>query len=252
MLKRLLSAFAIMLAGQSQALAENIDRHTDWNSLLSSYVEVNVDGVNRFDYARLKRSEEDVVRLNRYLDSFRSVDLDGLSRDAKFAAYVNIYNALTVKHIIGRYPVRSIRSGYISGPWKRVKTMINGVQVSLDTIEHDILREMGDPRVHYALNCASYSCPNLQTVAFTDENLDGLLDQAARDYVNHPRGVSIRQRGGLEVSSIYVWFKKDFGNTEREVIDHLQDYATPQLAEQIRLNAEIMADVYDWSLNDVD
>ena len=252
MLKRLLSAFAIMLAGQSQALAENIDRHTDWNSLLSSYVEVNVDGVNRFDYARLKRSEEDVVRLNRYLDSFRSVDLDGLSRDAKFAAYVNIYTALTVKHIIGRYPVRSIRSGYISGPWKRVKTMINGVQVSLDTIEHDILREMGDPRVHYALNCASYSCPNLQTVAFTDENLDGLLDQAARDYVNHPRGVSIRQRGGLEVSSIYVWFKKDFGNTEREVIDHLLDYATPQLAEQIRLNAEIMADVYDWSLNDVD
>ena len=251
-MKRLLSAFVIMVAGQSQSLAENIDRHTDWNSLLSAYVEVNVDGVNRFDYARLKRNEEDLVRLNRYLDSFRSVDLDGLGRDAKFAAYVNIYNALTVKHIIGRYPVRSIRSGYISGPWKRVKTMINGVQVSLDTIEHDILRDMGDPRVHYALNCASYSCPNLQMVAFTADNLEQLLDQAARDYVNHPRAVSLRRRGGLEVSSIYVWFKKDFGETEADVIDHLLHYANPQLAEQIRANADIMADVYDWSLNDVE
>jgi len=123
--------------------------------------------------------------------------------------------------------------------------------VSLDSIEHEILRQKwsDDPRLHYAINCASYSCPNLRTSPWTADTLDADLDAAARDYVNHPRGVTILERG-LRVSSIYDWFRKDFGASEEAVIAHLLTHAEPDLAEKIRDNPDIRDHAYDWSLND--
>lgn len=234
------------------AFADDTDLHAAWDELLATYVVPGEDGVNRFDYGGLKATAEDVAKLEAYLDSFADLDVETLDENAQFAAYANVYNALTVKYIVGRYPTKSIRSGYIVGPWKRVFTTINGEEVSLDAIEHEILRvDWDDPRVHYAVNCAAYSCPNLQTDAWFGETLDEDLDRAARAYVNDPRGVTIRRNGTLQVATIYKWFREDFGGSNQGVIDHFLDFAEPELAAQIQANPRITKHEYDWDLNDV-
>lgn len=241
----------LILAGP--AMADDRAMHQPWDELLGAYVVEGADGVNRFDYGALKANQGDVAKLDAYLQSFEALDFETLDRDEQFAAYANIYNALTVRHIVGRYPVKSIRSGYISGPWKRVKTVVDGEDMSLDHIEHDILRvEWDDPRVHYALNCAAFSCPNLQTDAWFAPTLDADLDRAARAYVNNPRGVTLRSNGSLQVSTIYKWFREDFGGSNDGVIEHLLQYAEPILAEQIKASGRITKHEYDWSLNDVE
>lgn len=242
-----------MTLAAGSAAADDTDLHAAWDELLATYVVPGEDGVNRFDYGGLKANAEDAAKLEAYLDRFADFDVETLEENAQFAAYANIYNALTVKYIVGRYPTKSIRSGHIVGPWKRVFTTINGEEVSLDAIEHDILREdWDDPRVHYAVNCAAYSCPNLQTEAWSGETLDEDLDRAARAYVNDPRGVTIRANGTLQVATIYKWFREDFGGSNQGVIDHFLDYAEPDLAAQIQAKPRITKHEYDWDLNDVE
>jgi hypothetical protein len=106
-----------------------------------------------------------------------------------------------------------------------------------------------DPRVHYAVNCASIGCPNLRTEAFTGAKLNEQLDSAARDYVNSSRGVSF-ENGSPVVSSIYVWYQDDFGGTDRGVLDHLRRYAAPPLQRGLAGVKSIGKDSYDWGLND--
>lgn len=252
MLRKILAAGAIaMTLATGHAAADEGERNAGWDGILQTYVVESDDGVNRFQYRALKASADDTATLNDYIESFADLDLDALTPDEHFAALANAYNALTIQHMIGRYPVKSIRSGYITGPWKRVKMTIDGEELSLDDIEHDVLRkDFDDPRVHYAVNCASYGCPNLQNKAWVGETLNADLDAAARDFINHPRGVTVRDRGGLQVSEIYKWFAEDFGGTEQGVIAHLLEYAAPELAVQIKANADIKRYEYDWSLND--
>jgi len=203
------------------------------------------------NYGGLKANAADAAKLDAYLESFADQDFDELSEDEQFAAYSNIYNALTIQHMIGRYPVKSIRSGYLVGPWKKVFTVIDGEEVSLDDIEHGILRvQFDDPRVHYAVNCASYGCPNLRKDAWEAETLDAELDEAARDFINHERGVKVRKNGSLQVSTIYKWFKEDFGGSNDGVIAHLEKYAEGDLAEALKADPKIRKHDYDWSLND--
>lgn len=221
-----------------------------WTQLLETYVHESTDGVNRVDYATLSASPADRATLDTYIASFEARDLTGTD-DATFAAWANLYNAVTVRYIAEKYPLDSIRDGFLfGGPWKKVTVMAGGREISLDAIEHDILRpRFGDPRVHYAINCASYGCPNLLTRAWTANTLDADLDAAARAYINHPRGVTVGNRG-LTVSSIYKWFEVDFGGSKDGVIKHLLQYAEPALAENIRATPKIRGYTYDWSLND--
>ncbi len=263
MLKSVLTGLALMTAATpamlaaAQSTAETVSaavrtaEHQEWTAILGKYVKEAGDGVNRFDYAALKADAEDLAALEAYIASFAEMDFDAMTRDEQFAAWGNLYNAVTVQHIIGRYPVRSIRSGYIVGPWKRVDVVAGGREVSLDDIEHKILRENWDePRVHYMVNCASYGCPNLMPRAWEAATLEADLEAAASAYINHPRGVTIRNNGTLQVSTIYKWFRADFGGSNDGVIEHLLKYAEPELAEKIRANPRITKHVYDWSLND--
>ena len=229
------------------------EAHSAWTALLSKYVVASPDGVNRFDYGGLKANEADLAALNTYIDGFAAMDVASLSRDEQYVLWVNAYNALTVQHIVGRYPVRSIRSGYIVGPWKRVKMDVGGREISLNDIEHEVLRkDWSEPRTHYAVNCASFGCPNLKPSAWEVATLEQDLAEAAHAYINHPRGVSIRGDGRLKVSTIYKWFKDDFGGNEAGVIAHLLEYAEPELAAQIDANPDIKSYDYDWSLNDTE
>ncbi len=234
--------------------------HSPWQALMDSYVVEHESGVNRVDYQALKASAEDAARLDEYLDMLQSLDPRRYARSEQKAYWINFYNALTVKTVVEAYPVDSIREisdsllgvgGLIPvGPWRDIRARVAGVDLSLDDIEHGILRPIHrDSRIHYAVNCASIGCPNLSRTAFTAENTEELLESAARAYVNHPRGVDLIDEDFMVISSIYDWFAEDFGGSEAALIEHLARYAEPQLASGLRGFGGAIEYAYDWALN---
>jgi hypothetical protein len=235
------------------AAAAAID-HAPWDRFAKTYVKPQPDGVNRVAYARV--SAADRKALADYVAGLAGTPISAYHRDQQLAYWLNLYNALTVKLVLDHYPVASIRDidispGWFSdGPWNKKLVTIEGEAVSLNDIEHRILRPIWrDARVHYALNCASVGCPHLKPEAFTADNTEALLNAAAREYVNHPRGARI-ESGRLVVSSIYVWFSEDFGGSDEGVIAHLKRYAEPDLLAGLAAAGRIDDFAYDWSLND--
>ena len=227
--------------------------HGPWTAFLETYLVRGEDGINRVDYRGV--APEDRTRLDAYLEALSGTEVDRLSRASQLPFWVNLYNALTVQVILDHFPVDSIREidispGFFSnGPWGKKLMEVEGEEVSLNDVEHRILRPIWqDPRIHYAVNCAALGCPNLQPRAFTPENAEALLEKGASDYVNHPRGVFFRE-GELVVSSIYDWYQADFGGSEAGVIDHLMEHARPGLRERLQDFREIDDYRYDWSLN---
>lgn len=229
--------------------------HSAWNALLMRYVRAAPDGGTRFAYAAV--SAADRARLDAYLQRLAETPVSSLDRDGQYAYWVNLYNALTVRVVLDHYPVRSIRDIDISpglfadGPWGAKLVTVEGQALSLDDIEHRILRPIwNDPRTHYALSCAAIGCPDLVPEAFTPENRDRLLTRGARAYVNNPRGVSIDAEGRIAASSLYDWYRTDFGADTRAVLEYLARLAEPPLAERLRKATDIDRYDYDWSLND--
>ncbi|MEM7207533.1 MAG: DUF547 domain-containing protein [Pseudomonadota bacterium] len=233
-----------------QTSADTID-HSYWTSFLDRYVIKYKDRVNRVRYAQVRPADKG--GLDAYVKKLESVEITQYNRDEQRAYWINLYNAVTVQQILEHYPVasiRDIRSGFFSsGPWKKELITVEGITLTLDNIEHDILRPIWqDPRIHYAVNCASIGCPNLQMVAFDAGNTDALLDQGAFEFINHPRGAWV-SNGNLRVSSIYDWFQEDFGNTEQGVIEHIRQYADEELTQRLAGIEEIDSYEYDWTLN---
>jgi len=229
--------------------------HRPWDHFLQTYVRVGQDGIARIPYADVSKADREALAGD--LSRLAALPISAYSRREQFAFWVDLYNELTVKLVLDRYPVSSIRDIAISpgllfvGPWGRKLITVEGEPLSLDDIEHRILRPIWrDPRIHYAVNCAAIGCPNLQPSAFTAANSEALLEKAAKDYVNHTRGAAVGG-GRLTVSSIYVWYEADFGGTETGVIEHLRRYARPELAAMLAGIARISGDRYDWALNDL-
>ena len=229
--------------------------HRGWQALLDAYLSRHSSGVNRFDYAGLKAAPDDVAALNAYLDELQALDPRTYSRGEQKAYWINLYNALTVKVVVDGYPVdsiRDIRESWVpfSGPWGDVRAEVMGQELTLDRIEHGILRPIWrDARIHYAVNCASIGCPNLGATAYTAANTDALLDAGAREYVNHPRAVDVVDGDLLVLSSIYDWWAFDFGGSEDGVLAHLMEHADDELAARLRDFAGAVEYEYDWDLN---
>lgn len=228
--------------------------HSAWERILTAYVVPTADGINRFAYGRV--SAADKKALKGYLAQLQQVKVTALKGDEQRAFWVNLYNALTIDVVLDRYPVKSIKeislggSFFGSGPWAKALVTVEGRKLSLDNIEHDILRKVWpDPRIHYAVNCASIGCPNLMTKPFTAASLDRMLTQGARDYVNHPRGVRVGTKG-VTLSRIYNWYRRDFGANDSELFRHLATYAEPALKKQLAGIDTIAGYDYDWSLNE--
>jgi hypothetical protein len=226
-------------------------QHDSWHRLLNRYVVKSGDGINRFAYQAV--SGEDRIQLSKYLATLAETPISQYNRRQQRAFWINLYNALTIQAILDNYPVESIRdikSGFFSsGPWSLELISIEGEALTLDDIEHRILRPIWqDSRIHYAVNCASLGCPNLQQQAFTADNTEALLNQAASEFINHPRAVAI-DNNELVVSSIYDWFEDDFGD-ERGVIMHIKQFADDQLTLKLGDFNEIDDYHYDWRLND--
>ncbi len=225
--------------------------HGAWNDWLAAYVSTPADGIARVAYGRV--GDAGRASLESYIDSLGAVAISDYNRAEQRAFWINLYNALTVDIVLEHYPLESIRdipAGLFSrGPWRLELIEIEGEKLTLDDIEHRILRPIWrDPRIHYAVNCASLGCPNLQPRAFTAANGEMLLEQAAREFVNHERGARI-DNGKLRVSSIYHWFDEDFGGSDAGVIAHLRRYADAALAGKLAAIDRIDDHDYDWSLN---
>jgi Protein of unknown function, DUF547 len=233
--------------------------HSAWHHVLVDHVVAAADGLNRVDYAGLKARS--LGRLSAYIQSLEATDVSQIGWREQFAFWANLYNALTVKVVADHFPVVSIRdirlggtfvAAVTGGPWKAKLTTISGITLSLDDIEHTILRgQFKDPRLHYAINCGSVGCPNLRIEPFTGANLEVALDTAARDFINRPRGVAI-QNERLVLSGIFKWYRRDFGGDERLVLRHIAEFADPARRAAIEAGLRVDRYDYDWRLNGVE
>lgn len=225
-----------------------------WDTALQGYVQpVDAQGIARFDYAGLNANAADRQLLKDYIAHLETLNPDVMSTNEALAYWANLYNAVTVDVVVDNYPVtsiRKIRSGFSIGPWKEDRVSVNGKRISLNNIEHDIMRKKyPSPLVHYMVNCASIGCPNLKDSLWHADTLDADRKAAAEAFVNSPRGARITSKG-LQVSSIYKWFQSDFGGNKDGVVKHLRQYAGPELAAAIDGGAKIRGFEYDWDLNE--
>jgi hypothetical protein len=228
--------------GPSRASTVN---HEIWADLLGKFVKPG--GV---DYTGFKTEED---RLDQYLKVLEDTEPEKLSRNEQYAYYINAYNAWTIKLILSDYPgVESIKDfgTILKTPWQKKWVRINGEVISLDDVEHRILRpRFKDPRVHFAINCAAASCPPLRPEPYRGQTLDQQLNDSTRSFVND--GNSYRLDGNtLYVSRIFKWFSEDFSDG---ALGFYLKYAEGNLKEKLTSQKDSLKVKYlnyDWSLND--
>jgi hypothetical protein len=232
---------------------QSID-HAEWERFLVEYVRIGSDGAHRVAYGEV--TPEDRALLDAYIDRLAALPIGSYNRLEQKAYWINLYNALTVRLVLDHYPIASIRDiddaprPLSGGPWDEKIVTIDGTPVSLNDIVHRILRPIfNDPRIHYALSCAALGCANLQPEPFRGDRLDHQLSKAAMAYVNDPRCVSV-ENDELDLSSLYRWYREDFGGSDAAVIHHLMGFANPRLAMTLQDFDRIGADGFDWRLND--
>lgn len=228
--------------------------HKEWRDWLNKYLVSSANGIHLVNYAAVSQADRQV--LNQYLEKLQGVAISEFSRPEQFAFWVNLYNARTVALILEHFPVESITDisfGWFSfGPWDEKLMQVEGEQLSLNDIEHRILRPIWqDNRIHYAVNCASMGCPNLAAQPYTAANYEQLLRQSAEAFVNHPRGVEIKG-DKIIASKIYDWYQVDFGGNETALLAHLRKYADADLRQSLQALSEPQFSYqYDWRLNQV-
>jgi len=227
---------------------------TIWDAFLARYISTDAAGINRLDYSAVTTTDH--AQLRGYIASLERINTKDLSSDQQLAFWINLYNAKTVDIVLSEYPVDSIldiKDGILpTGPWKRKVLRVDSRELSLNDIEHGIVRPVfEDARIHYALNCAASGCPNLMPRAWRAETLEDDLDAAEQAYVNDPRGIRFDDNGRLTLSKIYTWFREDFGENEEELLEELSAVVRPELEEQLAGRTKVDRYEYDWSLNDV-
>jgi len=232
--------------------------HTSWHELLQTYV----DEAGRVDYHAWHRSPESMARLDAYLARLSSGDL-GLhdlgiqsTREGRLAYWINAYNAVTVKGILREYPTKSIRDhtpllGY--NIWKHLLLQVADQQISLNDIEHEVLRKMNEPRIHFAIVCASISCPRLLNEAYVAENLDEQLTRNAKQFFTLSRNFAIDgSNHRVHLSSILKWFAKDFGSHQAAQLQAISPYLPNDKSRQAVAATGVRVEYlpYDWGLNE--
>lgn len=221
---------------------DNID-----NSIYASLLKKHVINA-RVNYTGLKKDEK---KLDKYLNLLSHTDIKSLSRNDQYAFYINAYNAFTLKLILSRYPgINSIKEigGFFSNPWKKKFIPLQGKTVNLDYIEHQVLRpRFKDPRVHFAINCASKSCPALRNEPYEAAQLEDQLDEQAHTFINDKKH-NFYKDNTLYLSQIFKWFKDDFNDN---VFLFIKQYADGDLKEILRTESGIKINYleYNWSLN---
>lgn len=209
--------------------------HSVWNSLLKAHV--SNDGNVRYQEFRQVRGQ-----LREYIASLGAqMPADTWSKEDKLAYWMNAYNAMTVDLILRNLPLESIKD--IDKPWNQRLWKLGDKWYNLDEIEHQILRKMGDARIHFGINCASFSCPPLLNEAFTANKVEAQLDRLANTFINDERRNQISEEQ-LVISKIFDWFSRDF-KQDGNLIDFLNKYAKVRISNKAK--KRFME--YDWTLN---
>ena len=225
-----------------------------YNQFLTKYWAQDANSIARVDYKAVNATDK--ANLERFLDQLQQIDPGNLKRDEQLAYWINLYNAQTIRVVLDAYPVSSIRKikdgPFSIGPWNRKDVVVNGASLSLNDIEHRIIRPtFNEPRIHYALNCAAASCPNLAPQAWRGAGLDAAFEAAELSYLADDRGISIDEDGRVTASKIYIWFREDFGADENEVLARLISKSPEPKAAALQARGRIDRYEYDWSLNEV-
>lgn len=210
--------------------------HTSWDILLKKYVDDN----GNVDYKNFRNDDD---KLNNYLDYLAKNPISNTAKkEERLAYYINLYNAGTVQLILENYPLESIRD--IFRPWGKDKVMIGADKYSLGEIEHDVLRKMNEPRIHFAINCASFSCPKLSNEAFTASKMEEQLEEATSNFINDQTKNKITANS-VALSKIFNWYKGDFTG-KNTLIDYINKYSDKEISK----DSEIDYLTYDWRLNE--
>lgn len=225
--------------------------HKVLDDFLSNYTLEDSHGNRLIKYASV--TKQDKKDLDDYIKRLAAVDPASLNRNEQFAFWVNFYNVLTIQLILDNYPIESIAKlgGFFSfGPWDKKITSVMGEELTLNDIEHRILRPIWkDNRIHYVVNCASVGCPNIGKRAFAAENRDAQLDAAAKEFINASKGVRV-SGSTLVLSKIYQWYSEDFGTLDT-LMEHLSRYRDdPLLYTKQELTRLQVSFEYNWSLNE--
>ena len=231
--------------------------HQLWQSLLSRFVRESADGINRVAYREFDEAAK--LELSNYLEAMSRVAPTQLNQNEQLAYWINLYNAQTIQVVLDHPKKKSILSMgpfFAFGPWDEPYLTIEGKPVTLNDIEHRILRPIWqDHRLHYVLNCASIGCPNLNRHAYQAELIDQQLAGAQVDFLRHPRAVTLTDSGKLQVTSLFDWYLIDFAQDISGLLAYLAAQR-PDLAADLSAlvdegNPKIDY-VYDWDLNVVD
>ncbi|MBT8245952.1 MAG: DUF547 domain-containing protein [Winogradskyella sp.] len=206
-----------------------------WTSFLVTHVSDN----GNVNYETFRK---DYKGLRFYIKTIQNfIPKENASKEEKLAYWINAYNALTIDLILRNYPLKSIKE--IKDPWSQRLWKFGDKWLNLNHIEHNILRKMDEPRIHFAIVCASYSCPKLQNEAFTASNLDAQLTEATKEFLCDTERNNISQNS-LELSKIFKWFAKDF-KTEGSLIDFLNKYREIEISSKAKKSFKD----YNWGLN---
>jgi len=253
----------MLLAGTKVHVGDRVQReqriplvdveHGLWTTLLQRYVDA--DGM--VNYRGWKASIVDVKSLDQYLRQLSSAKLSAdAPREAKLAFWINAYNAVTVRGILREFPTTSIRNhtarfiGY--NIWDDLLLPVEDQVYSLNQMEHDILRKMREPRIHFAIVCASKGCPRLLNEAYVEERLERQLERNAKDFFARRQNFQHEaSRGRFLVSSILDWFKDDFGDSKAARLKTVAPWLPTRAAQQAATDDAVTVDYlqYDWDLN---
>lgn len=210
--------------------------HVVWNNLLQKHVSIG-------GHVNYKAFKNDTLLLQKYIAELRvNIPDKQWNQEDKLAYWINAYNALTIDLILRHYPVKSIKE--IKNPWEQRLWELGDENYNLEEIEHEILRKMNEPRIHFAIVCASFSCPKLQNEAFIGSKIELQLTKATKEFLGDPKRNNVSQNS-LQLSKIFQWFSKDF-KQNGSLIDFLNHYTSIEISE----NAKINYKDYDWRLNE--
>lgn len=226
-----------------------------WQAILDKYLVVKSGDKSRFRYNLV--SSSDVTSLKLYIDYLQSLEPRQFNTKEQKAYWVNLYNATALMLVLQNnepeFPLEKfsdIKTGLFSSkPWDIKALKVVFQEMSLNDIAHTVLRPIWqDPRVLYVINTVCVSCPSLPSQALNSENIDDILEQAAKDFVNRPDNIIKMRAGELVLPSLYDWYQADFGGNFGGVVKHIQKYATPELSQQLSQFSEAEYD-YDWTLD---
>ena len=231
------------LAGTQNSMAPVVD-HSIYSDLLKRHVK---DG-----HVNYRGFKSDEARLDQYLKVLENTEVEQLSPGEQFAFYTNAYNAWTIKLILSGYPgIKSIKDlgSFFQTPWKKKIVRIDGKMITLDDVEHNILRpRFKDPRVHFVINCAAFSCPPLRSEPYRGDILDQQLDDATRAFINNPER-NYLEGNILYVSKIFKWFAEDFDHDVVSFVSKFAEHDFKQDLEAKKDRLKVKYLHYDWSLN---